>query len=84
MITKLLIDIFFVTISAFVNFFPAVVIPTDLLNSLGGFIELLASVSYFMPIGILQLCLGVFIAVYGLEFVISVVNWIIAKIPTIE
>lgn len=84
MITEFLVFIFIRPITGFLNWFPAIVIPTDLLNSLGGIIELLASVSYFMPVGVLQLALIVFIAFHGLEFIISIVNWIIAKIPTID
>ncbi|MFT8323693.1 MAG: hypothetical protein ABF649_22925 [Bacillus sp. (in: firmicutes)] len=84
MITELLFNISFATLNFFINFFPALVIPTDLLNALGGLVECLAIVSYFMPIGILQLSLITWLAFQGLRFIVSVVNWLISKIPTIE
>lgn len=83
MIVQFFLEIVFGLLATFINFFPALVIPTDLLGSLAGFIELLAITSFFMPIGIFQLCLIIFIAFHGMEFIISVVNWIIGKIPTI-
>lgn len=84
MITQTILNMMFNTVSFMVNFFPAIVIPTDLIGSLAGFVELLAVSSYFIPIGVFQLCVIVFVAFHGMEFIISVVNWVISKIPTIS
>lgn len=84
MITEALVTVILGAINVFVGWFPALVIPTDIINSLAGIVELFATVSYFMPIGILQLCFLVFVGFHGAEFLISVINWVIAKIPTID
>ncbi len=84
MITELIITMFISIANFFINWFPAVTIPTDLLNSMAGLVELFAVVSFFMPIGILQIAIGVFLAFHAFEFIVSIVNWLIAKIPTIE
>lgn len=84
MITQTILNMMFNTVSFMVNFFPAIVIPTDLIGSLAGFVELLAVSSYFIPIGVFQLCVIVFVAFHGMEFIISVVNWVISKIPSIS
>lgn len=84
MITESLLNMMFGTVSFMVNFFPALVIPTDLIGSIAGFVELLAVSSYFIPIGVFQLCVIVFVAFHGMEFIVSVVNWVISKIPSIS
>lgn len=84
MITEIILNMMFTPVSFMINFFPALVIPTDLIGSLAGFVELLAVSSYFIPIGVFQLCIIVFVAFHGMEFIISIVNWVISKIPTIS
>lgn len=84
MITEVFIDAIITPVAMFINFFPALAIPTDLIGSIAGFIELLAVSSYFIPIGVFQLCIIVFLSFHSLEFIISVINWVISKIPTIS
>ena len=84
MIFDLLIDIFFGVITYFLTFFPIISIPTDLIGSMAAIIEVLAVISFFMPIGILQLSIGVFVLFHGLEFGIALFNFIISKIPTVD
>jgi len=84
MIVEIIFDALFFVINGLLNFLPVFTIPSDFLNSIGGIIELLAIVGHFMPIGVLQVALTVFVLFHGLEFVISIINWLIAKIPTIE
>jgi len=84
MIFDLLIDIFFGLVTYFLTFFPTITIPTDLIGSVAAIVEVLAVISFFMPIGILQLAVGVFVLFHGFEFAIAVFNFIIAKIPTVD
>lgn len=49
-----------------------------------GIIELFANASIFVPIGTLGICLGIWLLLQSATFVISIANWIIAKIPTID
>lgn len=84
MITEVILNMFVNTTIFMLKWIPIITIPADFMNSIFGVVELLAVVSYFMPIGILQLALGVFITFHSLEFIMSLVNWIIAKIPTID
>lgn len=84
MITEVILNMFVNTTIFMLKWLPILTIPTDFMNSIFGVVELFAVVSYFMPIGILQLALGVFITFHSLEFIMALVNWIIAKIPTID
>lgn len=54
------------------------------IGSLAGWIELLAYASLFVPISTLSVAFGIYLTYYGIQFGVSVVNWLIAKIPTIE
>jgi hypothetical protein len=84
MIVEWLFNIISGIVLGFINFFPALVVPTDLLNSLGGLVELLAVASYFMPVGVLQLCLIVWFSFNSIRGVVVIINWVIGKIPTIN
>lgn len=84
MITQIIVDLLLDIVDNVLTWLPVFAIPTDFLSGIGGIVELFAVASYFMPIGTLQLALIVFIAFHGLEFIISVINWLIGKIPTID
>lgn len=84
MLIELVYNSIFTILIGFINYFPAITIPADLFNSLAGLSELFAIVSYFMPIGILQLCIIIFLSFHSLQFIIVCVNWVIGKIPTID
>lgn len=84
MITELIVDLLLDIVDNVMTWLPVLAIPTDFLSGIGGIIELLAVGSYFMPIGTLQLAIIVFVAFHSMEFIISVVNWLIGKIPTID
>lgn len=54
------------------------------IQSFDGMIELIAYTSCFMPWSTFFIALGVWIAFQNFRFVVSIVNWIIGKIPTIS
>lgn len=54
------------------------------LGSLVGIVELMGLTSCFMPWTTFILALGVWITFQNTRFIISVWNWIISKIPTIN
>lgn len=54
------------------------------LGSMAGFVELLSYASLFIPMPTFALCVSIWIGFYGLRFVVTVANWLIGKIPTID
>ena len=84
MITELIVNILLGIVDGLLMFLPVLAIPSDFLSGIGGIIELLAVGSYFVPIGTMQLALIVFISFHSMEFIITVINWLIGKIPTID
>lgn len=84
MITELLLSLVKSLVLATLSIIPVLSIPAGLLGSVAGFIELLVEASVFLPVGVIIICIGWFIALYNLNFLMSIVNWVIRKIPTIS
>lgn len=45
------------------------------------FVDMLDKASYFLPIGLIIIGILISISFYLLKFIISIINWLIAKIP---
>lgn len=54
------------------------------LGSMSGFVELLATASIFIPINVLGQCLVAWFILQMTRLGMTIVNWIIGKIPTIS
>ena len=46
--------------------------------------DVMDGASYLLPMGTFFLCMSVFFLLHNTTFIISIVNWIIRKIPTIQ
>lgn len=81
MITEWILNIFYSLVSLLLT-------PVQLLfqplGSMAGLVELLSYASIFIPIGTFVACLSVWLSYYVLRFVMTLINWAIAKVPTIE
>lgn len=84
MITELLLSLVKSIVIGALSIIPVLSVPAGLLGSVAGFIELLVEASIFLPVGVIIICIGWFIALYNLNFLMSIVNWVIRKIPTIS
>jgi hypothetical protein len=84
LITELLLSLVKSLVLAILSIIPVLSVPAGLLGSVAGFIELLVEASIFLPVGTIIICIGWFIALYNLNFIMSIVNWVIRKIPTIS
>lgn len=81
MIIELLLNLIKSLIALVLTPFSIVLMP---IGSFAGFIELLAYASLFIPMSTLAISFTIYLAFYGVQFAISIINWLIAKIPTIE
>lgn len=59
----------------------AVVIPDQILNGIGGIIELILESRFWIPWATVLVCIGWLIALYNMRFLMSIVNWVKSLIP---
>jgi len=81
MIIELLLNLIETTISVLLTPIQMLFEP---LGSMAGLLELFAYASIFVPINALGACLVGWLLFQSAKFTMVVVNWIIAKIPTID
>lgn len=63
---------------------PTYELPAGFAGSMDGFFNLLFGASYFLPLSTLSIILGLVLLLYLIKFSISAINWLIAKIPTVN
>lgn len=81
MITEWFLNMFYSLVSLLLSPLQIVMQP---IGSMAGLIELLSYASIFVPVGVFATCIGIWLGYYLLRLVMSLINWGIAKIPTIE
>jgi hypothetical protein len=86
MIIQLALAPIFLVIGWLLFLIPAIdyTLPTSFMDSYQGLIDLLHKSSFFLPVSSIAVIFSVMVLFYSVRFVISVVNWIIGKIPTIS
>lgn len=82
MITELFLTVVKYLVFGVLSAIPVLEIPAGILGAVAGVVEILASASIFFPVGITLMCIGWFIAMYNMNFLMSVVNWVLRRIPT--
>lgn len=84
MIFEAVLDMFKAVVLFLIKGMPVVDFAQQQLGSFAGLIELFAYSSYFIPYSSLFTCLAIGITFYSAKFAMSIINWIIGKIPTID
>lgn len=84
MITEVLVSLLFGIINSLVGLFPIVAIPGAIIGGIAGFAELMVKICSFMPVGAFVVCVGWMFVLYNFKFVMSLLNWVIRKIPSIS
>lgn len=79
MITEKILNMIFNLVDSIANLIPNLSI--NLVGSLAGLIEIFSLSSFFIPWGTIIQCMIAAFALYNLSNVMSLVNWIIKKIP---
>jgi hypothetical protein len=80
-IVEAIISLFTNTIIAVLNFVPVFSVPPEFVGSVAAIVELLATVSYFVPVGILSLCMIVWVSVNNVQALKQAIDYVIRKIP---
>lgn len=84
MILDLLLTLVFGIASFVVNLIPDISFDSNFILAFQSVANVMNGASYLLPMGTFYLCMTVFFVLHNTTFVISLVNWIIRKIPTIE
>lgn len=84
MITEVVFDLLKALILKIIDRLPDFRPLDELLGSYAGLVEIIAKSSYFVPWNAVLLCLASVVLFYNIQFTVSLFNWLIAKIPTID
>lgn len=84
MILELLIRLFFGIVNMILALIPSVTLPTGFEGMFADVAYLFSFGTYFLPVGTIVTCLTLIFLVDNIKFIMSIINWIIAKIPTIS
>lgn len=84
MILDLLLTLVFAIASFILNLIPDLEFDTNFYLAFESVGNVMNGASYILPMGTFYLCMSVFFLLHNTTFIISIVNWIIRKIPTIE
>lgn len=84
MILQLLFELFFGIANLFLDLIPTITLPDGFTNMLESVSNLFSLVNYFLPVSTILVCLGVIFLVDNIKLIMSVLNWLISKIPTIS
>lgn len=84
----MLIELFLVPIFALVDFIlgvlPTMALPPDMVSYLNTAFLLVSSLGAVVPLDTFRNVILVIVTVYGLQFLVSLSNWVFRKVPTIS
>jgi hypothetical protein len=85
MIIEFLLAMVFGIIEDLLNLLPNLTFPTEGFTSAFSTISgVLSLAGYFMPLDTLGIVLSIGLSFYGFQFLVSLTNWLIRKIPSIS
>ena len=85
MVLELLLDVVLGVIEVIVSvLFPIINIPQEFIGGIAGFIELIGGLTFMLPISTMVGCLIWVVLLHQYEFFMSVLNWLVRKIPGVS
>lgn len=84
MILELLLKLVFGVINLLLALVPTISLPVGFTSLLSTATDFLAMGSYFLPVASVVGCFTLIFIVDNIKFIMSIVNWLISKIPTIS
>lgn len=84
MILELLISLLFGVAAAVINLIPDISLDSGFMSGFSSVRYLMELTSYLLPIGTFIACLSVFFLLHNMTLILSILNWIIRKIPGVS
>ncbi|MBM7581141.1 hypothetical protein JOD21_003875 [Jeotgalibacillus terrae] len=77
-------DAFLALVLFIIGLLPVMKIPLDFIESQSALWNAIQSVSCIVPVDTMLIVLPIILLMYSLDFTMSVINWLINKIPSIN
>ena len=84
MIIELLLNPIFSIVNFLISLLPVLNTPLEMAGGILGLIEVISSVTFIIPVRTLMYAIAWWIALQNARFIMSIVNWVLGKIPTIN
>lgn len=84
MILEMFITLVFGVVELLIGIIPDIQLSAGFLDSMGSVATVVGYMSYVLPMGTMALCVGVFITLNNIKFIIGIFNFVIRKIPFIN
>lgn len=84
MILQMLFELFFGIANLILELIPTITLPTNFTTMLENVSYIFSLANYFLPVSTILVCLAVIFLVDNIKLIMSVLNWLISKIPTIS
>lgn len=84
MILEMIISLIFGIVELLVSIIPDINLSAGFMESIQSVSVVVTYMSYVLPMGTMALCVGVFITLSNIKFVIGIFNFVIRKIPFID
>ena len=83
MIVELILNLLKTLILFVISLFPTIP-PFDMGVSLQPFVDVVTSINSFISVPLVGICLGLLLVVTNIDFVWSMIMWVVRKIPGVE
>lgn len=84
MIFEALVNIIFGFATLVIEMIPDISLGSNFYAAFGSVYDVMNGASYILPTGTMFLCTTVYFVLHNTTFVISIINWIIRKIPGVN
>lgn len=84
MILELLIRLFFGLGNMLLSLIPTISLPDGFFNVIADISYFFSMANYFLPVQTILICFSIIFLVDNIKLIMSILNWLISKIPTIS
>ena len=83
MILEMFISLIFGLVGMLVAIIPDIQLSDGFMNGMGSVSTVVGYMAYVLPMGVMSACVGVFITLSNIKFIIGIFNFVVRKIPFI-
>lgn len=84
MIVEAILGVLTTFINWIISMIPDIALSNNFTSTITTLYDIWHDASFFIPIGWITFCIAWMFLVYNFSFCVSLINWVIRKIPTIE
>lgn len=84
MLLVMLVDLVFGVAAFVIDLMPMLNFDANIFHAIGSIANVMNGVAYLLPLDTFAICVAMFFICHNLSLFISIINWIIAKIPGVN